>query len=189
SSTYPLFYRILISITITFQWQTSVVVRWPLPFIVVPPFLTITLVLATAMDFQLNTTNDTLQVFLPDTMQSISDLKELMNLFPPRDAQRDSYSIFGSKFASFVLEDVDGNAVSPKAIENVAALHKSIMSLKAAKALRIFYLLEPSNEVESWIDTFLEHMDNCRANSSSRLFWTSSKSLASEMERNSTVRH
>ncbi|XGW15644.1 hypothetical protein V3C99_001246 [Haemonchus contortus] len=248
-----------------FEWQTSVVVRWPLPFLVVPPLLTIALVVATAMDFRLNTTNETLQVFLPDTMQSISDLKELIELFPPRDAQRDSYSIFGSKFASVVLEDLEGNVVSPQGLESVAALHRSIISLKttkerrsfsdvclrssdgctlhplayafeddepvlsaqfllrypmliigdlavdnalvfggvevneskkdnhgngpieSAKALRIFYLLEPSPEAESWIDAFLEHMADYRTNSSSRLFWTSSKSLASEMERNSTL--
>ncbi|PIO76693.1 hypothetical protein TELCIR_01209 [Teladorsagia circumcincta] len=204
-------------------------------------------------------------VFLPDNMQSISDLKELMTLFPPRDAQRDSYSIFGSKFASFVLEAVEGNAVNSESLETVATLHRTIMSLKTknegksfsdvclrssdgctlhplayaledeepvlsaqfllrypmliigdllvdnalvfggvvvdeskkdshgngpietAKALRIFYLLEPSVDVESWIDTFLEHMANYHVNSSSRLFWTSSKSLASEMERNSTL--
>ncbi|VDO24427.1 unnamed protein product [Haemonchus placei] len=245
-------------------FETSVVVRWPLPFLVVPPLLTISLisVVATAMDFRLNTTNETLQVFLPDTMQSISDLKELIELFPPRDAQRDSYSIFGSKFASVVLEDVEGNVVSPQGLESVATLHRSIISLKttkgrrsfsdvclrssdgctlhplayafeddepvlsaqfllrypmliigdlavdnalvfggvekkdnhgngpieSAKALRIFYLLEPSPEAESWIDAFLEHMAHYHSNSSSRPFWTSSKSLASEMERNSTVR-
>ncbi|XGW15645.1 hypothetical protein V3C99_001246, partial [Haemonchus contortus] len=59
--------------------------------------------------------------------------------------------------------------------------------IESAKALRIFYLLEPSPEAESWIDAFLEHMADYRTNSSSRLFWTSSKSLASEMERNSTL--
>ncbi|KAK6010237.1 hypothetical protein OSTOST_24749, partial [Ostertagia ostertagi] len=59
--------------------------------------------------------------------------------------------------------------------------------IETAKALRIFYLLEPSIDVESWIDTFLEHMATYRVNSSSRLYWTSSKSLTSEMERNSTL--
>ncbi|KAK5980677.1 hypothetical protein GCK32_015333 [Trichostrongylus colubriformis] len=58
--------------------------------------------------------------------------------------------------------------------------------IEMAKAIRIFYLLESSFEAERWIDVFLEHMDNYRSNSS-RLFWTSSKSLASEMERNSTL--
>ncbi|KAK6019787.1 patched family protein, partial [Ostertagia ostertagi] len=91
-------------------------------------------------------------------MQSISDLKEasvneftflcllrkdnqmfqLITLFPPRDAQRDSYSIFGSKFASFVLEDVEGNAVSEKSIKSVAALHRSIMSLKTSDGGKVF---------------------------------------------------
>lgn len=39
----------------------------------------------------------------------------------------------------------------------------------------------------SWIDEFLEHMAAYRVNSSSAVFWTSSKSLAAEMERNGTV--
>ncbi|VDL86029.1 unnamed protein product [Nippostrongylus brasiliensis] len=116
-------------------------------------------VLATLLDFELNVSNETLQVFLPDTMQSISDLKELMVMFPPRDAQRDSYSVFGAKLASIIVEDVDGNAVSPPSLERVAQLHRSIVRFKktdtsgnapivSARALRLFYLLETSSEAE-----------------------------------------
>ncbi|VDL83466.1 unnamed protein product [Nippostrongylus brasiliensis] len=179
------------------EWQTSVVVRWPLPFLILPPLITCGLVLATLMDFELNVSNETLQVFLPDTMQSISDLKELMAMFPPRDAQRDSYSVFGAKFASIIVEDVDGNAVSPPSLERVAELHRSIVRFKktdrsgnapivSARALRLFYLLETSSEAESWIDAFLDHMADYRLNSST-IYWTSSKSLAREMERNGTL--
>ncbi|WKX99348.1 hypothetical protein Q1695_014325 [Nippostrongylus brasiliensis] len=215
------------------------------------------------MDLELNVSNETLQVFLPDTMQSISDLKELMAMFPPRDAQRDSYSVFGAKLASVIVEDVDGNAVSPPSLERVAQLHRSIVRFKtshgiafsdvcqrtsgdctlhplayaleddepvlsaqlllrypllklnelivdnalifggvtvneaktdrsgnapivSARALRLFYLLETSSEAESWIDAFLDHMADYRLNSS-EIFWTSSKSLAREMERNGTL--
>ncbi|CAJ0599531.1 unnamed protein product [Cylicocyclus nassatus] len=246
-----------------FEWETSVVARWPLPFLVLPPLLTVFLVVAAASDFELNTTNETLQIFLPDSMESISDFKKLISLFPPRDAQRDTYSVFGSKFASILFEDNGGNAVSPQAIEELAKLHRSIIKLKVkdnisfsticlrhhdscalhplgyaleddepvlsvqfllrypmlrfgdlsvdnalvfgdvqvdearkdeegnasielAKAVRLFYLLEPTMEAESWIDVFLEHMANYQSNSS-RIFYTSSKSLGSEMERNGAL--
>ncbi|VDN21035.1 unnamed protein product [Cylicostephanus goldi] len=116
-----------------FEWETSVVARWPLPFLVLPPLLTVFLVVAAASDFKLNTTNETLQVFLPDNMESISDFKKLISLFPPRDAQRDTYSVFGSKFASILFEDNGGNAVSPQAIEELAKLHRSIVKLKVGR--------------------------------------------------------
>ncbi|VDM82674.1 unnamed protein product [Strongylus vulgaris] len=262
-------------------------------------------------------------------MESISDFKKLISLFPPHDAQRDTYSVFGSKFASILFENVDGNAVTPQAIDELARLHRSIMRLKtrdktsfsticlrqldscalhpigyalededpvlsvqfllrypmlkfgdltidnalvlgdvkvdhatrdktsfsticlrqldscalhpigyalededpvlsvqfllrypmlkfgdltidnalvlgdvkvdhakedddgnapviSAKAIRLFYLLEPTMEAERWIEVFLEHMIGYHTNSS-HIFYTSSKSLASEMERNGVV--
>lgn len=111
------------------------------------------LVVAAATDFKLNTTNETLQVFLPDKMESLSDFKkvnersplieeapsilkfqyanafQLVALFPPRDAQRDTYSVFGSKFASVIFEDAEGNAATPQAIKRLAKLHRSIAAL------------------------------------------------------------
>ncbi|KAK6742194.1 hypothetical protein RB195_009828 [Necator americanus] len=88
--------------------------------------------MAASTDFKLNTTNETLQVFLPDKMESISDFKKLVSLFPPRDAQRDTYSVFGSKFASIIVEDLQGNAVAPSAIEKLATLHRSILKLRTS---------------------------------------------------------
>ncbi|KIH67236.1 hypothetical protein ANCDUO_02432 [Ancylostoma duodenale] len=246
-----------------FEWQTSVVARWPLPFLVLPPLLTVGLVVAAATDFKLNTTNETLQVFLPDKMESLSDFKKLVALFPPRDAQRDTYSVFGSKFASVIFEDVEGNAATPQAIKRLAKLHRSIVALRtsdnlslsticlrqsencalhplayaledeepvlsvqfllrypmlklgdlaidnalvfgdvkvneskkdeygnapieSAKAIRVFYMLEATEDANRWIRLFLEHMAAYREESS-HIFWTSSRSLADEMERNGAV--
>ncbi|KAL6726637.1 hypothetical protein Aduo_008589 [Ancylostoma duodenale] len=242
-----------------FEWQTSVVARWPLPFLVLPPLLTVGL----ATDFKLNTTNETLQVFLPDKMESLSDFKKLVALFPPRDAQRDTYSVFGSKFASVIFEDVEGNAATPQAIKRLAKLHRSIVALRtsdnlslsticlrqsencalhplayaledeepvlsvqfllrypmlklgdlaidnalvfgdvkvneskkdeygnapieSAKAIRVFYMLEATEDANRWIRLFLEHMAAYREESS-HIFWTSSRSLADEMERNGAL--
>ncbi|ETN86389.1 patched family protein [Necator americanus] len=218
--------------------------------------------MAASTDFKLNTTNETLQVFLPDKMESISDFKKLVSLFPPRDAQRDTYSVFGSKFASIIVEDLQGNAVAPSAIEKLATLHRSILKLRtsdnisfhkvclrqsgscalhplayaledeepvlsvqfllrypmlklgdlaidsalvfggvsvnesrdeagnapldSARAVRIFYMLDATDRAERWIDVFLEHMSEYQQNSL-RIFWSSSKSLAKEMERNGTL--
>ncbi|EPB76089.1 putative RepA leader peptide Tap [Ancylostoma ceylanicum] len=243
-------------------------------------------VVAAATDFKLNTTNETLQVFLPDKMESLSDFKKLVALFPPQDAQRDTYSVFGSKFASVIFEDVDGNAATPQAIKRLAKLHRSIVTLKwdkleqllkrdqlknvnhenvistsdnlslstvclrqsdncalhplayaledeepvlsvqfllrypmlklgdlaidnalvfgdvkvneskkdedgnapveTARAIRVFYMLEASEDADRWIRLFLKHMA-AYSEESSRIFWTSSRSLADEMERNGAL--
>uniref|UniRef100_A0A1I7WP71 Uncharacterized protein n=1 Tax=Heterorhabditis bacteriophora TaxID=37862 RepID=A0A1I7WP71_HETBA len=42
------------------------------------------------------------------------------------------YSIFGSKFVYTVYEDPRGNALTPKNIENLARLHKMVMTLKSS---------------------------------------------------------
>ncbi|CAI2348465.1 unnamed protein product [Caenorhabditis sp. 36 PRJEB53466] len=115
-----------------FEYESTVVVRWPLPFIIIPPLLTVCIVTLTITDFHLNVTNDTLQVFLPDHMRSLTDLKELLHLFPPRDAQRDTYSIFGSKFVYTVIEDEssEGNILSSSGIQRMRRLHKFVMGLQ-----------------------------------------------------------
>ncbi|EGT33647.1 CBN-PTR-9 protein [Caenorhabditis brenneri] len=115
-----------------FEYESTVVVRWPLPFIIIPPLLTVSIVTLTVTNFHLNVTNDTLQVFLPDDMRSLRDLKELLHLFPPRDAQRDTYSIFGSKFVYTVIEDEnsEGNILSSSGIQRMARLHKFVMGLE-----------------------------------------------------------
>ncbi|PIC39153.1 hypothetical protein B9Z55_010929 [Caenorhabditis nigoni] len=115
-----------------FEYESTVVVRWPLPFIIIPPLLTVSIVTLTVTNFHLNVTNDTLQVFLPDDMRSLRDLKELIHLFPPRDAQRDTYSIFGTKFVYTVIEDEqpEGNILSSSGIQRMARLHKFVMGLE-----------------------------------------------------------
>ncbi|CAP27052.1 Protein CBR-PTR-9 [Caenorhabditis briggsae] len=115
-----------------FEYESTVVVRWPLPFIIIPPLLTVSIVTLTVTNFHLNVTNDTLQVFLPDDMRSLRDLKELIHLFPPRDTQRDTYSIFGTKFVYTVIEDEqpEGNILSSSGIQRMARLHKFVMGLE-----------------------------------------------------------
>uniref|UniRef100_A0A1I7UQU9 FAS1 domain-containing protein n=1 Tax=Caenorhabditis tropicalis TaxID=1561998 RepID=A0A1I7UQU9_9PELO len=115
-----------------FEYESTVVVRWPLPFIIIPPLLTVSIVTLTVTNFHLNVTNDTLQVFLPDDMKSLRDLKELLRLFPPRDAQRDTYSIFGSKFVYTVIEDEspEENILTSSGIQRMAKLHKFVMGLE-----------------------------------------------------------
>ncbi|CAI4231403.1 unnamed protein product [Auanema sp. JU1783] len=112
-----------------FQWQTSIVVRWPLPFLIIPPIISTVLVTITAMDFHLVTTNETLQVFLPDQMQSLNDLKRLMEIFPPKDPQRDTYSMFGTNFAFAELVD-DDNILSTNSILELSRLHRFVLNVK-----------------------------------------------------------
>lgn len=69
-------------------------------------------------------------------MRSLRDLKELMYLFPPRDAQRDTYSIFGSKFVYTVIEDKspEENILSASGINRMARLHKFVLGLQVRDA-------------------------------------------------------
>ncbi|PAV85829.1 hypothetical protein WR25_16469 [Diploscapter pachys] len=195
-------------------------------------------------------------------MESLTNLKELIALFPPRDAQRDSYSVFGSKFIYTVVEDLDGDILTQSGIERTARLHNNILNLatssgtklsqiclkqtsdsectfhplayalqddipylavqfmlrypviklgdlsidnalvfgrvqiqnnsldvdgnapiEKAAAIRIFYLIENSQRAEEWIDFFLSVIPKYKENNT-RILWSSSKSLANEMERN-----
>lgn len=100
-------------------------------------------------NFHLNVTNDTLQVFLPDDMRSLRDLKELLRLFPPRDAQRDTYSIFGSKFVYTVIEDdsSDGNILSSSGIQRMSKLHKFVMGLEVGCNLMFYELFKTFSDI------------------------------------------
>lgn len=52
-----------------------------------------------------------------------------MKLFPPRDFQRDTYSILGSKFAYFILESIDGNILASDGLQELKRLHQTVKGI------------------------------------------------------------
>jgi hypothetical protein len=56
---------------------------------------------------------------------------QLLRRFPPQDALRDSYSLFGSSFAYAIFEDISvadgGNILKPQKLKQVAELHRMIV--------------------------------------------------------------
>jgi hypothetical protein len=57
---------------------------------------------------------------------------QLLRLFPPQSALRDSYSLFGSSFAYVIFEDISqpnggGNILEPSRLKEVTKLHKMIL--------------------------------------------------------------
>ncbi|CAJ0942352.1 unnamed protein product, partial [Mesorhabditis belari] len=115
-----------------FECLSLCIVKRPLPFLLLPPLFTFLLIAFASYDFRLNVSTDTLKVFLPDEIESLQNLNELMRLFPPSDPQRDSYSVLGSKFAYTTLEDfsTERNIISNKNLQKLAKLHRFVSSVK-----------------------------------------------------------
>ena len=113
------------------QWQSELVTRSPLAFIIVPLCAAAAIVAAACANFRLNQSKQSLEMFLPDSMESLARLHELRALFPPKDALRDSYSLFGSKFAYVIFEDTSEtrNALAMQRLVQVAALHTAIQGV------------------------------------------------------------
>ncbi|KAI6239062.1 Patched-related protein 9 [Aphelenchoides fujianensis] len=224
------------SVSQFFEWETRLVTRYPLAFIVIPLAIAVAIVAAVCYDPKLNQSKQSLEMFLPDQMESLVHLHELMELFPPRDALRDSYSLFGSKFAYKLrhiadvhkrVQDVvtdgylkyndlcyrteaDGACVQhpilyafddPQTTQiliqlmatyptlranNITVDNAVVRPIEAARAIRLVYVLAPVKEADEWINRFIDavaslHFDDLR------LFYTSSRALPAEMERNGAL--
>lgn len=65
-----------------------------------------------------------------------------MELFPPRDALRDSYSMFGNKYAYIIYEDmsIEKNVLTNSKIETISNIHQKIISeIQSVKLKKNFF--------------------------------------------------
>lgn len=94
-----------------FRDHSRLVAKWPLPFFAFPLIVTAFLgfALAVRIDSLHNTVaqgDEKLAMFLPEDVESMRDLRTLLELFPPQNALRDAYSVFGNSYAYVIIEDV-----------------------------------------------------------------------------------
>jgi hypothetical protein len=114
----------------------------PLPFVAIP--LIVTAVLAFAFVVRFDTLSDTnesgdkLTMFVPDDVESMRDLRTLLELFPPQNALRDAYSIFGTSYAYVIIEDVSvhKNVLRNEIFSIAQDIHRRVSALTVSRHLQ-----------------------------------------------------
>ncbi|VDM46582.1 unnamed protein product [Toxocara canis] len=115
--------------------EVSVVARWPLAFAIIPPIATIVMAYIAIQTAGMTFVTVSLEMFQPDYLESIRNLKELMDLFTPLNTDKDSYEFENSSFASFIFEDISetANVLRPVIIQKIASIHRTIIRIKTNK--------------------------------------------------------
>jgi hypothetical protein len=125
-----------------FRDHSRLVAKWPLPFVAIP--LIVTAVLAFAFVVRFDTLSDTnesgdkLTMFVPDDVESMRDLRTLLELFPPQNALRDAYSIFGTSYAYVIIEDVSvhKNVLRNEIFSIAQDIHRRVSALTVSRHLQ-----------------------------------------------------
>ncbi|KAI1721484.1 patched family domain-containing protein [Ditylenchus destructor] len=190
-----------------FEWETRIVTKCPLFFIAVPAFLTICITIAAFYDLKLNETKQSLEMFLPDQMESLVHGKVFTDICFKDNKEEISFACSQHPIL-LALEDTNALltiqllARYPTLQINNVTVDNSVIfggvtvsnrtndrhgnnPILRARAIRLIYVLSPAGESNEWITRFLRAMHKMKSKfEGATLHYTSSNSLPEEMERN-----
>uniref|UniRef100_A0A0N4Z1W4 SSD domain-containing protein n=1 Tax=Parastrongyloides trichosuri TaxID=131310 RepID=A0A0N4Z1W4_PARTI len=117
-------------VRIFFKNKVLFIGKYPKIFIYLPIIITVVSVFC-ALNTKVSK-NNSLEIFLPNDLESFKDVKRIQEMFINQEPIRDDYYILDKKIAYFIIEDrtSESNILRNSIIETVATIHNLVMNLK-----------------------------------------------------------